>query len=147
MKAKYCAFGTEKTDFVKLLRKLTIFDQNLSKIDFFYIFTKFLLGFLPLLRKCYLWQITPDFYNNFFRYRGGGHSPCSPLRHWYFFVPWEFAKKCKRSSKASLIKMKFRKRKEFYSINNNILNWFILHTCHFKAKPCNSFSIPQWECC
>ena len=52
--------------------------KSLWKIAFFTIFTKYFLDFCLLTESIYLWKITPDFYNNFSDFGGGGkRSGCS----------------------------------------------------------------------
>ena len=58
---------------------LRFFDQSLyGKLTFFTIFTKYFVDFCLLSESIYLWKITPDFYNNFSDFGGGGRSGVHP---------------------------------------------------------------------
>ena len=49
------------------------FDQDLyGKLTFFIFFTKYFWDFWLLSESIYPWKITPDFYNNFSDFGGGG---------------------------------------------------------------------------
>ena len=64
---------------------LRFFDQNLyGKLTFFTIFTKYFLDCSLRSESIDLWKITPDFYNNFSDFGGGGSPP--PLPHAYATV-------------------------------------------------------------
>ena len=60
-------------NFEKILEEISI-----EKMIFLLFLEKLLLNIEP-------WKITPDFYNNFFRFRGGGDVPVFPpsRRPWY----------------------------------------------------------------
>ena len=78
--AKFCAFGPEKTDFLKIFKKiLRFFDQNLyGKLTFFVNIHENSSIILAQLRKYYLWKITLDFYNKNLSVSGGGDVPPVP---------------------------------------------------------------------
>ena len=55
---------------------MKFFDENsIGKLNFLFFF----IFWENLLQKIDLSEITPFFYNNFFRFRGGGNFPPSPL--------------------------------------------------------------------
>ena len=55
--------------FEKILKILE--ENSIEKMIFLLFLEKLLLNIEP-------WKITPDFYNNFFRFRGGGRSRVPP---------------------------------------------------------------------
>ena len=66
-------------NFEKILK---IFDENSIEKLKFYLFLFLILFFENLLLKIEPSEITPFFYNKFFRFRGGGFPPSPWLRPW-----------------------------------------------------------------
>ena len=84
---RFCTLEPKMKRALKIFKKiLSFFDQNLYwKLTFFTVSIKYLLDFLLRSEIIYLWKITPDFYNNFSDFGGGGaatfqRSP--PRRYW-----------------------------------------------------------------
>ena len=62
-------------NFEKVQANFENFDQNLyGELTFSTFFTKYFLDFWLLSQSLYLSKITPDFYNNFSDFGGGGRS-------------------------------------------------------------------------
>ena len=77
----FCAFGRKTQIVGKFWEKFENFGRKLNRKMIFLLFLeKLLLNIEP-------WKITPDFYNTFSRFRGGGTFQCSPL-------PGTYAKHC-----------------------------------------------------
>ena len=78
--AKPCAFGPRMKRNLKIFKKILRFfwTKPLWKIEFFTIFTKYFLDFWLRSENIDLLMITPDFYNNFSGFGGGGNVPAFP---------------------------------------------------------------------
>ena len=87
----FCAFGRKTHIVRKFWDNFEIFWWKFyRKIEFFIFYFYYLFFFENLLLKIELSEITPFFYNNFFRFREGGFPPFPAwLRPWslsgYYF--------------------------------------------------------------